>query len=408
MAKEYDYLVVGSGLFGSVFAQRATEAGKKCLVIDRRPYAGGNVYCEEIEGIQVHQHGAHVFRTSDDGVWEYVCRFSRFNHFVNSPLAVYGDEVYNLPFNMNTFNRMWGVKTPQEAKDKIADQIASLGIVTPKNLEEEALLMVGPDVYEKLVKEYTEKQWGRDCKDLPTGIISTLTLRFTYDNNYYSATHQGVPIDGYNALIGGMLDGSTVLLGTDYRKFIMENPCIAEKTVFTGMIDEFFDYRLGHLEYRSLRFETEIIDCEDWQGNAVVNYTKRDVPWTRIIEHTLVRVVPEHDDESAVTYYELWEGYLAYLDQWRRDNTDIAIYGQDPWCFDEWVDETYGLDVGRSIGNHDSEDSDEETWEMYCDYLDTFTSAMRHPVNRRKEISPLCFLEWHRHYVDDLSKAEDE
>lgn len=282
---KYDYLIAGAGLFGGVFAQQAAERGKRCLVLERRGHVGGNIYCREIEGIQVHQYGAHIFHTSDEEVWAYVSRFVRFNHFINAPLAVCGSELYNLPFNMNTFSRLWGIRTPREAQEKIREQIESLDIGEPRNLEEQALKLVGRDVYEKLVKGYTEKQWGRDCKDLPAFIIRRLPLRFTYDNNYFSDPHQGIPVEGYNALAEKLLEGSEVLLNTDYFTFIQDHPRIAEKTVFTGMIDEFFGFRLGPLEYRTVRFETEVLDCPNWQGNAVVNYTSRQVPYTRIIEH---------------------------------------------------------------------------------------------------------------------------
>lgn len=282
---KYDYLVVGAGLFGSVFAYEAKQRGKKCLVIDKRPHIGGNIYCEEIEGINVHKYGAHIFHTSNKVVWEYVNQFAEFNHYVNSPVAVYKDELYNLPFNMNTFSKMWNVRTPQEAKDMIAKQIAELDIKEPKNLEEQALSLAGRDVYEKLVKGYTEKQWGRDCKELPAFIIKRLPLRFTYDNNYFNDRFQGIPMGGYTKIIEKMLDGVEVKVDTDYFEFIKENPDIAEKTLFTGMIDEFFDYKLGALEYRSVRFETEVLDVDNYQGNAVVNYTAREIPYTRIIEH---------------------------------------------------------------------------------------------------------------------------
>lgn len=282
---EYDYLIVGAGLFGSVFAQQVTEKGKRCVVIDRRGHIGGNIHCEEIAGIPVHQYGAHIFHTSDEWVWEYVNRFVTFNHFVNSPIAIYRDELYNLPFNMNTFSKLWNVRTPQEAQGKIQEQIADLEVGEPRNLEEQALKLVGRDIYEKLIKGYTEKQWGRDCRDLPPFIIRRLPLRFTYDNNYFGDPHQGIPIEGYNALAQRLLDGIEVLLNTDYFEFIKENPNIARRTVFTGMIDEFFNYQLGALEYRTLRFETETLDCSNWQGNAVVNFTAREVPYTRILEH---------------------------------------------------------------------------------------------------------------------------
>ncbi|MDD6232727.1 MAG: UDP-galactopyranose mutase [Frisingicoccus sp.] len=282
---KYDYLVVGAGLFGSVFAYEAKKRGKTCLVIDKRPHIGGNVYCEEIEGINVHKYGAHIFHTSNKKIWEYVNQFAEFNNYINSPVAVYKDELYNLPFNMNTFSKMWNIRTPQEAKDIIAAQIRELHIEEPKNLEEQALSLAGRDVYEKLVKGYTEKQWGRDCTELPAFIIKRLPLRFTYDNNYFNDRFQGIPMGGYTKIIEKMLDGMDVRVNTDYFEFIKENPSVADKILFTGMIDEFYDYKLGALEYRSVRFETEILDCDNYQGNAVVNYTEREVPYTRIIEH---------------------------------------------------------------------------------------------------------------------------
>ena len=283
--KKYDYLIVGAGLFGAVFAYEATQRGKKCLVIDKRDHIGGNIYCEKIEEINVHKYGAHIFHTSDRAVWEYVNRFAEFNHYINAPVAIYHDELYNLPFNMNTFSKMWSVKTPDEAKAKIAEQIAELGITDPQNLEEQALSLVGTDVYKKLIKEYTEKQWARDCKELPSFIIKRLPLRFTYDNNYFNDRYQGIPIGGYTPIIEKMLDGSDILLETDYFDYIKENKDVAEKTVFTGQIDRFFDFKLGVLEYRSVRFETEVLDTENYQGNAVVNYTSHEQPYTRIIEH---------------------------------------------------------------------------------------------------------------------------
>lgn len=282
---KYDYLIVGSGLYGSVFAYEAKKKGKKCLVIDKRPYIGGNVYCEEMEGINVHKYGAHIFHTSNKKIWEYINQFAEFNNYINSPVAIYKDELYNLPFNMNTFSKMWNIKTPAEAKEMIAKQVAETGITEPKNLEEQGLSLVGKDVFEKLVKGYTEKQWGRDCKDLPAFIIKRLPVRFTYDNNYFNDRFQGIPMGGYTKIIEKMLDGVEVKTDTDYFEFIKENPDIAEKTLFTGMIDEYFGYKLGALEYRSVRFETEVLDTDNYQGNAVVNYTAREVPYTRIIEH---------------------------------------------------------------------------------------------------------------------------
>ena len=283
--KKYDYLIVGAGLFGAVFAYEATKRGKKCLVIDKRDHIGGNIYCESIEGINVHKYGAHIFHTSSKEIWEYVNQFAEFNNYINAPVAIYKDELYNLPFNMNTFSKMWGIKTPAQAKAKIAEQIAELGITEPKNLEEQALSLVGRDVYEKLIKGYTEKQWARDCKELPSFIIKRLPLRFTYDNNYFNDRYQGIPIGGYTPIIEKMLAKSDVMLSTDYFEFVKDNADIATKTVFTGQIDRYFDYKLGVLEYRSVRFETEVLDTDNYQGNAVVNYTEREVPFTRIIEH---------------------------------------------------------------------------------------------------------------------------
>lgn len=283
--KKYDYLIVGAGLFGAVFAHEAMKKGKSCLVIEKRSHIAGNVYTESVEGINVHRYGAHIFHTSDKAIWDYVNGFATFNNYVNSPVAVYHDELYNLPFNMNTFSKMWGIKTPAEAKRIIADQIADLGITEPKNLEEQALSLVGRDVYEKLIKGYTEKQWGRDCRDLPAFIIKRLPLRFTYDNNYFNDRFQGIPEGGYTEIVRKMLEGADVLLDTDYFEFIKGHEGIAAKTIFTGAIDEFFGYCYGPLQYRSVRFETEVLDEENYQGNAVVNYTAREVPYTRIIEH---------------------------------------------------------------------------------------------------------------------------
>ena len=282
---QYDYLIVGAGLYGAVFARELTKAGKHCLVIDRRSHIAGNIYTENVSGINVHKYGAHIFHTSDREVWDYVNQFAEFNNFINSPIAVYGDETYNLPFNMNTFSRMWGIRTPAEAKAKIAEQVAELNITDPQNLEEQALSLVGTDVYTKLVKGYTEKQWGRDCKDLPAFIIKRLPCRFTYNNNYFNDRYQGIPMGGYTAMVEKMLSGIEVRLDTDFFDLIEKEPDIAEKIVYTGCIDEFFGYRLGPLQYRSVRFETEELPMEDFQGNAAVNYTAREVPYTRIIEH---------------------------------------------------------------------------------------------------------------------------
>ena len=282
---KYDYLVVGAGLYGAVFAYEAKKKGKTCLVIDKRDHIAGNIYCENVSGINVHKYGAHIFHTSDKKIWEYVNQFAEFNNYINSPVARYKNELYNLPFNMNTFSKMWNIATPQEAKDIIASQIADLNITEPKNLEEQALSLVGKDVYEKLIKGYTEKQWGRDCKDLPSFIIKRLPLRFIYDNNYFNDRYQGIPIGGYTKIVEKMLDGIEVRLNTNYLDNREEFDAMADKIVYTGMIDQFYDYKLGVLEYRSVRFETEELPMENYQGNAVVNYTEREVPYTRIIEH---------------------------------------------------------------------------------------------------------------------------
>lgn len=281
--KMYDYLIVGAGFFGAVFAHEMKRRGKKCLVIDRRSHIGGNCYTEQFEGINVHKYGAHIFHTSDKEIWDYINRFAGFNNYINSPVAIYNDELYNLPFNMNTFAKMWGIKTPEEAKEIIKKQKEKLNISEPKNLEEQAMSLVGTDVYEKLVKGYTEKQWGRSCSELPAFIIKRLPLRFTFDNNYFNDRYQGIPIGGYTQIFEKLLDGIEVSLNTDYRNLSEEK--VAAKTLYTGCIDEFFDYKFGALEYRSVRFETEILDKENYQGNAVVNYTSADIPYTRVIEH---------------------------------------------------------------------------------------------------------------------------
>lgn len=282
---KYDYLIVGAGLFGAVFAYEARKRGKSCLVVEKRNHIAGNVYCEDIHGIQVHKYGAHIFHTSDKEIWEYVNQFAEFNHYINAPIARYKDELYNLPFNMNTFSRMWGIATPKEAQDIIAGQIADLNISEPKNLEEQALSLAGRDVYEKLIKGYTEKQWGRECRDLPAFIIRRLPLRFTYDNNYFNDRFQGIPIGGYTRLVERLLEGIEVRLSTDYLEHRQELDGLADRVVYTGMIDRFYNYSLGVLEYRSVRFETEELEVENYQGNAVVNYTDKEVPYTRIIEH---------------------------------------------------------------------------------------------------------------------------
>lgn len=280
----YNYLIVGSGLFGSVFARQAADAGKKVLVIDKRPNIAGNVYTEKVEGINFHKYGAHIFHTNNTEVWNYVNRFATFNRFTNSPVANYKGELYSMPFNMYTFNKMWGVVTPEEAAAKIEEQKKEI-TGEPQNLEEQAISLVGRDIYEKLVKGYTEKQWGRDCKELPAFIIRRLPVRLTFDNNYFNALYQGIPIGGYTKLVENLLEGIEVRLNEDYLEDKEKWNAMAEKVVYTGAIDAYFDYALGNLEYRSVRFENEILDMPNFQGNAAVNYTDRETPWTRIIEH---------------------------------------------------------------------------------------------------------------------------
>lgn len=295
MNRHFDYLVVGAGLFGSVFSHEMKKNGKSCIVIDKRNHIAGNIYTSLKRGIHIHEYGAHIFHTSNREIWDYMNELAKFNHFVNSPMAVYKDEIYNLPFNMNTFSRLWGVKTPEEAKAIIRKQIEQLSIGEPRNLEEQALSLAGCDVYEKLIKGYTEKQWGRECRELPAFIIKRVPLRFTYDNNYFTDRYQGIPVGGYTAIIEKLLDGIEVRLNTDYRDFDRcqkeasargEDFISYDKVLYTGMIDEYFDFCLGNLEYRSLRFEKEDMpDVENYQGNAVINYTEREIPYTRIIEH---------------------------------------------------------------------------------------------------------------------------
>lgn len=281
----YDYLIVGSGLFGSVFAYEAKKRNKRCLVLEKRSHIGGNIYTEKIEDINVHKYGAHIFHTSNKQIWNYINQFAEFNNYINSPIAIYKDELYNLPFNMNTFSKMWGICTPLEAHRKIAEQIKAAGDKRPENLEEQALRLVGRDVYEKLIKGYTEKQWGRLCTELPASIIKRLPVRYTYDNNYFNDRYQGIPIGGYTKLIEKLLDGIEVRLNTDYLLQRSAFDSLADKIIFTGPIDAYYNYCCGDLEYRSLRFETNVLDMENYQGNAVVNYTEKKIPYTRIIEH---------------------------------------------------------------------------------------------------------------------------
>lgn len=281
----YDYLIVGAGLFGAVFAHEMTKEGKKCLVVEKRDHIAGNIYCETVDDIHVHKYGAHIFHTSNKKVWDYINTFAEFNNYINSPVASYKDELYNLPFNMNTFSKMWGIKTPQEAKDIIAKQIKELDIKEPKNLEEQALSLVGQDVYQKLIKGYTEKQWGRDCSELPSFIIKRLPVRFTYDNNYFNDLYQGIPIGGYNVLTERLFEKADVQIGVDFLENKEKYLAMGETVIYTGAIDAFYDYALGKLEYRTVRFETEVLDTDNYQGVAVVNYTDRETPYTRVIEH---------------------------------------------------------------------------------------------------------------------------
>lgn len=325
--KRYDYLIVGAGLYGAVFARELTRRGKSCLVIDRRNHVAGNIYTEKMAGINVHKYGAHIFHTSDREVWEYVNQFAEFNNYVNSPLAVYRDELYNLPFNMNTFSKMWGIRTPKEARQMIERQVAELGITEPQNLEEQALSLVGTDVYTKLIKGYTEKQWGRDCRELPAFIIRRLPCRFTYDNNYFNDRWQGIPIGGYTQMVEKMLEGADVLLQTDYFDLIREQPEIAHTVVYTGCIDEFFGYRLGALKYRSVRFETEELPEENYQGNAVVNYTDREVPYTRVIEHKHFEFGKQPTTVISREYSAEWKpGLEPYYPV--NDAENSALYAQ--------------------------------------------------------------------------------
>ncbi len=324
---QYDYLIVGSGLFGAVFAHEAKKKGKKCLVIDKRNHQGGNVYCEQVEGINVHKYGAHIFHTNDKEIWDYVNQFVEFNRYTNSPVAFYKDEVYNLPFNMNTFQQLWGVRTPEEAQNKIEEQVKASGIKDPKNLEEQAISLVGIDIYEKLIKGYTEKQWGRKATELPAFIIKRLPVRFTYDNNYFNDKYQGIPIGGYNKLIEGLLDGIEVRLEVDFFAQREEFTQIADKIVFTGKIDEFYNNQFGSLEYRSLKFDTKTLDQPNFQGNAVINYTESKIPYTRIIEHKHFEFGTQKKTVITYEYPDEWSlGKESYYPV--NDYKNNAIYNQ--------------------------------------------------------------------------------
>lgn len=350
---KYDYLVVGAGLYGAVFAYEAKKKGKTCLVIDKRDHIAGNIYCENVSGINVHKYGAHIFHTSDKKIWEYVNQFAEFNNYINSPVARYKNELYNLPFNMNTFSKMWNIATPQEAKDIIASQIADLNITEPKNLEEQALSLVGKDVYEKLIKGYTEKQWGRDCKDLPSFIIKRLPLRFIYDNNYFNDRYQGIPIGGYTKIVEKMLDGIEVRLNTNYLDNREEFDAMGDKIVYTGMIDQFYDYKLGVLEYRSVRFETEELPMENYQGNAVVNYTEREVPYTRIIEHKHFEFGKQPTTIISREYSSEWKkGDEPYYPV--NNDKNNALYQQ----YKELADKEHKVIFGGRLGGYKYYDMD--------------------------------------------------
>ena len=357
--KQFDYLIVGSGLYGATFSYRARQAGKKCLVIDKRPHKGGNVYCESMEGIHVHKYGAHIFHTSDKNVWNFVNSIVEFNRYTNSPVANYHGKLYNLPFNMNTFYQMWGVTTPQEAQAVIEEQKASAmqsmrasGIDEPRNLEEQAITLIGKDIYEKLIKGYTEKQWGRKCTELPAFIIKRLPVRFIFDNNYFNDKYQGIPIGGYNKLIEGLLEGSEVRTGCDFFEDRNHWESMAERIVFTGKIDEFFHYQFGKLEYRTVRFEEEIHDCPNYQGNAVVNYTAKEVPYTRIIEHKHFEMFGPEVYENSHTviskeYSTEWqEGMEPYYPI--NDNKNNALYAK----YNELADQEKNVIFGGRLAEY--------------------------------------------------------
>ena len=350
---KYDYLIVGAGLYGAVFAHEATKRGKKCLVIDKRDHIAGNIYTYECEGINVHQYGAHIFHTNNKQVWEYVNQFAEFNRYTNSPVANYNGEIYNLPFNMNTFNKMWGVITPAEAQAKIEQQRAEAGITEPKNLEEQAISLVGTDIYEKLIKGYTGKQWGRPCTELPAFIIKRLPVRFTYDNNYFNALYQGIPVGGYTQMVANMLGDVEVRLNTDYFENKAELDQLAEKVVYTGPVDAYFDYKLGTLQYRSVRFETETLDMENYQGNAVVNYTDSETPYTRIIEHKHFEFGTQPKTVISREYSAEWNvGDEPYYPV--NDDKNGALYTQ----YKELADKEENVIFGGRLGEYKYYDMD--------------------------------------------------
>ena len=352
--KKYDYVIIGAGLFGATFAYEMAKENKKCLVIDRRNHIGGNIYCEEINGINVHKYGAHIFHTKNKKIWDYVNQFVEFNNYVNSPIANFNGELYNMPFNMNTFTKLWGVVTPEEAKEKIEEQKQVLKGKEPSNLEEQAISLVGEDIYKKLVKEYTEKQWGRDCKDLPAFIIKRLPVRFTFDNNYFNDRYQGIPIGGYNKIIEKMLENADVELGVDYLKDKEKYDSMAEKVLFTGMIDEFYNYKLGTLEYRSLRFEQETLeDVDNYQGVAVMNFTSKEEAYTRIIEHKHFEFNDCKGTVITKEYPSTWKiGDEAYYPV--NDEKNMNLYNQ----YKELADKEGNVIFGGRLGQYKYYDMD--------------------------------------------------
>ena len=362
-----DYLIVGAGLYGAVCAHQLAEKGYTCMVIDRRNHIAGNIYTENIHGINVHRYGAHIFHTNDRRVWEYIGRFAEFNQYINSPVAFYQDEVYNLPFNMNTFSKMWGVRTPDEAKRKIREQVSELGITEPRNLEEQALSLVGTDIYRKLIKGYTEKQWGRDCKELPAFIIKRLPCRFTYDNNYFNARYQGIPIGGYTSVVERMLDHERiqVKLNTEFADYRKTHDLSGCQVIYTGCIDEYFGYALGTLQYRSVRFETEELPVENYQGNAVVNYTERSVPYTRIIEHKHFELGTQPTTVISREYSQEWsiglEPYYPVNDA--RNQALLRAYEQ-------LAEKEKNVSFGGRLGKYQYYDMD-KVIQAALDYTDT-------------------------------------
>ncbi len=354
MSKKYDYLIVGSGLFGAVFAYEAKKRGKECLVIERRDHIAGNIYCENVHGINVHKYGAHIFHTSNRAVWDYINQFAEFNNYINSPVAIYKDELYNLPFNMNTFSKMWGIKTPAEAQAIIEKQKAEYNITEPKNLEEQALSLIGKDVYEKLIKGYTEKQWGRSCTELPAFIIKRLPVRYTYDNNYFNDRWQGIPIGGYTKIIEKMLEGIDVLTSTSFEDYKAAHDISDIRVVYTGNIDEYFGYKYGALQYRTVRFETEYMpDTDNYQGNAVVNYTEREVPYTRVIEH---RHFEKCDAKGTVVSKEFSSEWSVGIEPYYPINNDEnnALYQK----YEQLASQEKNVIFGGRLGKYKYYDMD--------------------------------------------------